>query len=157
MISSLTRTVGPVFVALGRPDLLFRVGLFAGVVVFCGSVVGVHFGVSGVALAFGITTALTAIPTIFLASSQISASPRLFASELEPVVSATGFALLVMVALRSALGMAANPSWATLVSVGIAGAVSYWGMIALRHPPALDDLLKVLGLRESARSGPSAN
>jgi len=157
MIQSLTRTVGPVFVALGRPDLLFRVGLFAGVVVLCGSIIGVHFGVWGVALAFAVTTALTAIPTVLLALRQISASPRLIASALEPMVSTTGFAVLVMLALGSALGMASNPSWTILVSAGISGAAGYWGLIVLRHPPALNDLLRVLGLRGPARSEPSAN
>jgi PST family polysaccharide transporter len=157
MIQSLTRTVGPAFVALGRPDLLFRVGLFAGVVVLCGSIVGVRFGVFGVALAFAISTAVTALPTIYLALRQISASPRPLLSALEPVVSATGFAALVMLALGSVLGMADDPSWALVVSVGIAGAVAYWGLIALRRPPVLDDLLRVLGLRESAKSGPTAS
>jgi PST family polysaccharide transporter len=157
MIQSLTRTVGPAFVALGRPDLLFRVGLFAGVVVLCGSIVGVRFGVFGVALAFAISTAVTALPTISLALRQISASPRPLLSALEPVVSATGFAALVMLALGSVLGMADDPSWALVVSVGIAGAVAYWGLIALRRPPVLDDLLRVLGLRESAKSGPTAS
>ena len=157
MIQSFTRMVGPVFVALGRPDLLFRVGLFAGVVVFCGSIVGVRFGVLGVGFAFSTTTALTAIPAILLAMSQISARPRMLARALEPMVSATGFALLIMVALRSVLGMADSPSWTLLVFVGIAGAIGYWGLIALRHPPALDDLLRVLGLRAAARSGPNAS
>ncbi|MCL4683643.1 lipopolysaccharide biosynthesis protein [Myxococcota bacterium] len=157
MIQSLTRTVGPVFVARGRPDLLFRVGMLAGVVALCGSLLGVYFGVIGVALAFVVTTALTAIPTFWLTLSQISASPRLLVRALEPVLSATIVTTLVMAGLRGVLGLGDEPSWARLGVVALLGAASYWGFVVLRRPPALDDLRRVAGVREAARSEPSAN
>lgn len=157
MIQSLTRTVGPVFVARGRPDLLFRVGVLAGVGALCGSLLGVRFGVIGVAFAFAVSTAVTAIPTFWLALSQIAASPRLLARALEPVVSATVVAALVMGGLRVLLGLGDDPSWARLVAAGAVGAASYWSLVVFRRPPALDDLRRVVGLRESAKSEPSAS
>jgi PST family polysaccharide transporter len=158
MVQSMTRTVGPVLVARGRPDLLFRLGLLAGVVALIGSLAGVRFGVMGVAVAFALTTTLTAVPTFWLALRQISAGVGVLARSLEPVVSATVLAVVVMAGVAALVDLADDPSWTLLACVALSGAAAYWGMIALRHPAALADLLRLFGLRgAAARSGSTAS
>ena len=44
-----------------------------------------------------------------------------------------------------------------LAAVGMAGAALYWGLIALRRPPALADLLRLLGIAPAAELGRSAS
>ncbi len=55
-------TTAPIFYSIGRTDVLFRLGIFEGVVTVLGIVIGLHWGVLGVAVGYMIANVITFVP-----------------------------------------------------------------------------------------------
>ena len=55
-------STAPIFYSIGRTDVLFRLGIFEGVVTILGIVIGLHWGVPGVAVGYTIANVITFVP-----------------------------------------------------------------------------------------------
>jgi PST family polysaccharide transporter len=62
LVQSVCATTGPVYMAMGRTDWLFRWGIFSGLFVGIGFVVGLNWGVTGVALSYLFSTIILIYP-----------------------------------------------------------------------------------------------
>ena len=70
-IQSLVSTTGTVFMATGRTRLLFFLGIYSAVLMVSSFVVGVQWGVLGVAQAYFIANVLNALPCLHIALRQV--------------------------------------------------------------------------------------
>jgi O-antigen/teichoic acid export membrane protein len=66
MLQAVGTTTGQLYMATGRTDLMFRWGLFASPVVVVSFLIGLPFGVNGVAIAYAIATVLIIYPSFLI-------------------------------------------------------------------------------------------
>ena len=157
IVQSLTRTLGPALIAKGRPDVLFRIGLMVGGAVLLGSLVGVRFGVVGVAVAFVLTTTLTGLTAFVMSGRPLSVPMRPVLRALASILAAGGLSVAVMTAARLLLEAHGIGPWGVIGVAGGLGALLYWGLVVWLEPPAYHDLRRLLGLRGGARRPASAS
>lgn len=66
MIQSIDGTVGSIYQSTGRTDIMFKWGLYSGIFSIIVFIIGLHWGVIGVAFAYLIFTVLLLIPGLYL-------------------------------------------------------------------------------------------
>lgn len=66
LIESIGTTVGSIYLALGRTDLLFRWGLFASTLVMVSFGVGIQWGLQGLVIGYAIASCLLFIPSLII-------------------------------------------------------------------------------------------
>lgn len=157
VVQSITRTLGPALIAKGRPDLLFRIGLMVGGAVLAGSLVGVRFGVVGVAVAFALTTTVTGVASLLVSARPLVVPMGPVFRTVAPILAAGVASVAAMGAARVLLEARGVGPWGVLAGAGALGALLYWGLVAWLEPPAYRDLRRLLGIREGARRPASAS
>ena len=66
LVQSVGTTVGVIYQAKARTDLLLRWGLFSGCLAVCGFVIGMGWGIRGVASAYAAVSLAMAIPNFMI-------------------------------------------------------------------------------------------
>ena len=127
----------------GRPDLQFKVGLFLNANAILGIVVGLRWGVVGVATGYAIASLINSYPAFFFAGRLVGLR------YLEQVRNLSGiFACAVAMALLTwALGLmlpVAWPHWAHLAVQVPVGVVVYGGLVHLSRLQAYQDVRQLL-------------
>jgi O-antigen/teichoic acid export membrane protein len=145
-IHSLVYASNVVFVAVGRADLLFRLTLATGLVNLTAYLIGVRWGLNGFAIAYAVAAVIMAVPGIFLPLRLVGVRPGRFARLIAPFAVAVG-ALVVAAsaATRSVAAIGGGPPIGLVAGVA-SGAVAYVTMLFLQRPPALLDVLRLVGL-----------
>lgn len=138
---------GPVYQARGRPGLFLRFMFFSTPVTFGGFVVGLHWGVTGVAASFAIArTIVLGVNTWLMCRTIGLGLARTVRSHLEILAIALLMAVAVYAARRGLLH-ASLPAFVRLVVLTLLGASFYFTLLVKRCP----DL--VAELRATLRSG----
>lgn len=127
------RNLGPVYQAMGRTGLQFKITAIATTVTLVAIVIGLRWGIEGVALALLIKTWTTSWISVLPVMRLIKLTWR----ELWRSLRVLLLAAVVMVALALAVRlMLEAPAWVVLVSQAGAGAVGYLGTLRLLDPEA---------------------
>jgi O-antigen/teichoic acid export membrane protein len=66
MIESVAATCGAILQTKGRTDVMFKWGVFSGVIVVSAFVVGLHWGLLGVTAAYAIVSTLLTLPFLII-------------------------------------------------------------------------------------------
>ncbi len=142
LIQSILTTVGHIYVATGRTDLMFRWScLFVSLIVL-GFIAGLPWGIQGVATAYAIVAFATAIPTARPACRLIHLPLRSLGRALGPGVKCTLAMTAFIVPLRALLVFALpGQPLLTLAVCTVFGAGSYFALMGLLRPPVLEDVL----------------
>ena len=139
-IQSVTALTTSVLAAQFRTKLLLKVSTGAFLVHLAGFVIGLHWGVIGVALGYAISNTLVAVPFQIIAPARIlRASTRDVVSALGGVLqAAVGMVVLVVGAreLFIAAGVGAPVRLPVVIAIG---AVTYATLLIWREPRLLDD------------------
>lgn len=149
VVNALVERVQPIYSATGRTDLLFRWGVVRGVVLALSFLVGVPWGLVGVAASFGIASLLLAPPTFWIPFRLIGLGLGRYLASLAPVAIGT---LVMAVGAEAARLGAESLGWiapAVLVAAIAGGVVCYGAVLLVLRPPALGDLLTAIDLRRS--------
>lgn len=143
--TSLSYALSTVYRAKGRTDWLFRWGSVRGLLAMSGSVLGVSWGVTGVAVAGTVVTGLCTYPSLAIPLHLVG----LKVASLLRRVRRAGIATIIMVAgvlaLRGVLEWMAWPSVAVAGSCALLGIVIYAEAIRRLKPPEVEDLLRLAG------------
>ncbi|PJF41545.1 MAG: colanic acid exporter, partial [Phototrophicales bacterium] len=91
IIQPMTETVDWIYRAQGRTDIYFKWGLFTGTVSILSFVIGLNWGVQGVATAYAIVTYLLWYPTIAIAGRLIQLSFITFFQNISSIMLITAF------------------------------------------------------------------
>jgi PST family polysaccharide transporter len=143
-IQSLNCSTGTVFAARGRTDLLFRLGVFGAIVQVSAFLIGLRWGVTGVAACYLVANVIYAIPCLFFALKQVNRSLfDLAAAIWRPIILALLMAL-VLSALRSAIPNLAVINTITFVTLVCLGCVLYLFSAYLLSGAILRDMLRLL-------------
>lgn len=132
LVQSLNLLNGAVFQSRFRSGLLFRMTLFEASLDLIAFAVGLHWGVVGVAAAYGLVNAIVIVPLNLVVVSRLMGM-KLYAivEELRGVIEATVVMSVGLVSLRVALSAVAFPPVLRLVaSIGVGvliyGLMCYW-------------------------------
>ena len=137
-------------VALGRPRLALVVtGAGVGLRVV-GYLIGVQFGVVGVALGLSITSILFWPSRLLIIRALTGFSLARYAQRLAPAMLATGVMVATLVPLRSVLG---EPALGPLLAGSILGGAVYGISLAVIDRSSIHDLIGVVRPRTSDREG----
>ena len=143
LLQSVGTTMGWIYTARGRTDIMFRIGLAAGVVYTAAFLVGLRWGVRGVAAAYALSGFLILwYPSWRVAGKIIGLTfPRMVANlsgtfACTAAMSAAVFALQRFIFVR--------PGWVSLLSLVGAGMAIYFLLIHFCRLAAYRDLLQLL-------------
>jgi PST family polysaccharide transporter len=145
MAQSIATTVGHIYMGRGRTDWMFRWGVVSGLVVVLFFVVGLRWGVVGVAIAYAVSTALLTPPGYAIPFRLIGLPLRHFARSLWPSLRGALVMSAAVLAVRVALSSAGiNQAWVVVGVAVMVGASIYGGLLLWWRPPALRDVLHLL-------------
>lgn len=125
--------------AVGRARAVFRYTLVffgAHIVAF---VVGLHWGVTGVAAGYAISTTLIEPAYLWLTCRAVDTSPWRVLRGLAGVLTASALMGAAVLLLRQALTQGGVPALGCLVACTVAGAVAYAGLLAVFAPDVIRD------------------
>lgn len=142
-IQSLVSAGGVVFQALGRTDLLFRLGILSSVMHVTAFVTGVHWGLTGVAAAYFIVTLINSVISLGVLLHLLQQTvPRLLSAVL-PAIAKSVVMAGVMYFADIELRAFDVPSLPRLVGLSIAGGLIFLALTRIHLMPADRDVLRL--------------
>ncbi|MBV8552211.1 MAG: MOP flippase family protein [Acidobacteriaceae bacterium] len=146
LVQSIQTTIGQIYVAKGRTDWMFRWGVAASIAYVTAFLVGVRFGIVGVAAAYCIVyVGFIMTPGFAIAFKLIDLKVSRFAHALLPQLLITGAMTLACWGWLHGLEMlgVSNP-WTRLISTSALGAGFYIAALIITGPPIMRVLEEVL-------------
>lgn len=130
----------------GRPDLNFRWNLFASTMYVISFVIGLRWGIFGVAAAYSIVWTALMIPSLLIPFRLVKLSLKAYFGALWPTI----WMSIAMAGISEAWLLALRRTGATnagleAVSTGVIGAAVYVGLVLWRKPPVLFELSSIVG------------
>lgn len=142
-IQSLVSAGGVVFTALGRTDLLFRLGVFSSLLHVTGFVVGVQWGVTGVAASYLVLTLINCVISLAVLLHLMQQTvPRLLRAVLPSIAKAVVMAALIYFA-EVELQALHVPPLLRLVGLSAAGGLIFLALTRIHLMPADRDVLRL--------------
>jgi PST family polysaccharide transporter len=149
MVQSIGATVGAIYRAKDRTNVMFRWGVASSVVIVCGFIVGLHWELLGIAVAYAVVNLLLIAPTLMIPFRFIG----LHFADLAVVLSRPLIGSLVMAAvlltIRSLLG--SHSEQIKLEVLVISGVVSYLIAMWVLSREQLYQVAAIMGLRHELR------
>ena len=142
LAQSIYTTVGQIYMAKSRTDLLFRWGVVQTCVLVASFLIGIRWGVLGVAAAYCIAfLCITMPPIMVIAFRLIGLKTSKFVGALMPQLTITGgMTLICWLWLRLLSSMGVSTPWLLLVSTVILGAAFYVLAFLIVWPEVMDHL-----------------
>lgn len=150
IIQCLTTTTGQIYMAKGRTDVMLRAGSWISATIVLSFVIGMHWGVIGVAIAYAIAVLIVAIPVFVIPFRFIGLRLIDLLLSLKTIALATLIMAAVVVALLQTMNRWKGHEIYTLAACSFVGAVVYFGMSLLLKVPAIGDLWRMIRLRRAA-------
>lgn len=148
MVQSIGTTTGYIYMAMGKTSTMFRWSLVSTGLTVAGFVIGLHWGVGGVASSYAIVTLLTLFPVFWIPFRFIRLRVRDLWIALWPITSATAAMAIATAALRwLVLGSIRLPAALALLVFVPFGAAIYLATMYWRNKALLVEFLAL------ARSG----
>lgn len=140
MMQSVGTTVGAIYQAKGRTDWLFRWGIASSIVVVTGIVIGLKWGIVGVALGYVVATALITYPSFSIPFRLIGLQVRqLGGTLLKPFLNSLIMGLFVLI-IEKILQVYMTNSILLVTSI-MTGVVIYLLCILTWDRPMLEELI----------------
>ena len=101
LLQSVGTTVGTLYLATGRTDLMFRWGIFAGTVAIVAFAVGIEWGLQGLVFGYAIAMAILFLPSLMIPLRLVRLRvSRVLVNLLPSVLAAVAIALVIALANR---------------------------------------------------------
>lgn len=147
LIQSVVNLVGQIYTAKGRTGLMFKIGAITSCVFVLSFVIGLPWGIRGVATAYAIATLLLLYPALAIPFRLIELRGRDWMRALAPIVGSTMAMVIVVAGARVAIRAHFElPPIADLLAFTALGAVAYMIIIFVYRPAALEDVLEMVSL-----------
>ena len=131
---------GAIYLSQGRTDILLYIQIFAVFLIVPAIVIGVHWNIDGVAIAYAIAIVLCAIPNQYIGLRLIGLRLRDYYRNLIPMaISSIIMGGLVWI-VRYYLVQKVMPDWVIFIGCLMAGVVIYLGLMKLIMPSVLQEL-----------------
>jgi PST family polysaccharide transporter len=134
---------GNLYLSQGRADLQFRVGIIFKLNIIIGIIVGLQWGIMGVAIGYAIASLINVYPNFYFAGGLVDLSFKELVINLTPVtivsLSMGGIVLLIEYFIPA--------DWNSLVHLLIevpAGVLTYWLLVKLFEIRAYDEIIGII-------------
>lgn len=143
LIQTVLTTTGLIYTPKGRTDWLFRWGIYSCIVLVSSFLIGVRFGITGVAIAYGIAYfTLILYPGFAIPFRLIGLRWRDFARPFLPQLMVTlAMAAVCLLWLQALTASHVRNHWARLISSVLLGVIVYSLGIFLVYPPGFRHLV----------------
>ncbi len=155
IIQSVQGSIGQIYVAKGRTDLMFRWGMGAAVVLLTGFMLGVRFGVRGVAVAYAVSyIGVLMYPGFAIPFRLIGLSFSFFARCFWPQL-AISLAMTAICAgwINSLAAMSYSNPWGILISTSLIGAFVYIALMVKIRPSVVLHMEQAVGSLPDSLAG----
>ncbi len=137
LVQSVVTTVGWIYMARARTDLLFLWGVGATAIIVASFFVGVRGGIQGVAIAYGVANLILLVPALLIPFRLVGLRLRDLWRSIRGVLAGSVVMAAVTAGARAALLAAGlGPLWVLVVTVAIGVAV-YVGWLVLADSAAM--------------------
>jgi hypothetical protein len=147
LIISIGSNVGDVYKAIGRPSILWKLGIFNLMALSMCLVIGVKYGLLGVAIGRIVASIFVMILRLFYATRVLDISLLDIGRQLRPAFNG-GVALCLVALPLFALTADINPL-IQLILVCLTGSLAYLGALWLFEKDSVVTVLDMLGLRKA--------
>lgn len=155
MLQSIAALAGSLFLSQGRTDVHLRLSLVLAANVVVAVVIGLRWGMLGVAAGYAAAATLNVVPVLWVGGRLVGLSLATMARALAPTLAVS----LAMAALVWALGLAVPVGWPAptrlALQVGV-GVTTYVALLAAVQPSALREAWQWLAAAASGRAGADA-
>ncbi|MBO1751991.1 lipopolysaccharide biosynthesis protein [Actinotalea sp. BY-33] len=143
-LAALLSAVNTLYSAKGRADWMFRWGLASGAFTLVGFVVGLRWGLVGLAVAYLAVTLIQTPVGLWIVLRLIDMRLSTLLRSLLPYVAMTAAMAAATSGVVAATAGAGAAPWVQLAVGVLTGAVVYGGLAAWVHPPAVADSLTLI-------------
>jgi O-antigen/teichoic acid export membrane protein len=144
-LQSLTSNINLVYNTQGKTNLLFRWQIFASISYVTSFVVGLRWGIMGVAVCYTIVWLLLLVPMLLIPFGLVGITLKDFARALWPTTWPTlAMATFATAWLRTIRRLGIHNSLVELLTTAGVGAAVYVGLILSSKPPVLLDVLTAI-------------
>lgn len=144
LVQSITITVFWIYYSQGRPDTLFKFGLFVAVFYAIAFVIGLRWNVEGVAVSYAIAVSLLIYPAFAIPFRYIDMPFWHFARQFLTIALAVGGMACVVLGVRMLLEKIFDLGDLPVLIIGaVVGATSYLGILMLIDRKLLKGLLEI--------------
>jgi PST family polysaccharide transporter len=145
LVQSIVTTVGQIYTAKGRTDLMFKVGGTASILCVISFIIGLPWGIRGVASSYSICIALLLLPSLYIPFRLIELRLIDLWHALKGIAASTVLMAVVVIASRRAVaGYIHVPPVVDLFLFTSVGAVVYGVTTFLQRLPVLSDLAQMV-------------
>ena len=143
LLQSVGTTVGTLYLATGQTGLMFRWGVLAGLVISAAFVLGMRWGITGVAASYAVASGLLFWPSLVIPFRLVHLRPANVLIRLMPsIVSAAAMALVIVLIAAAWPGNTGN-QLLRLIMLSIAGVVAYGVISLIFQRKLLADIIRV--------------
>ena len=144
LLQSIGTTVGSLYLATGRTDLMFKWGMLSGSIIVPAFVIGLEWGIVGVAASYAIASVVLFWPSLALPYRLVDLRVAGVLQRLAPsLLSAAAMAIAVSL-ISYAWPEALAGKWAKLIALVFVGAIAYLGMCLRFQRPLVADLTSAI-------------
>jgi hypothetical protein len=151
-VRSVAMLSGDIVRALGRPDILSRVGLLAAPLTVVGTIAGARAGLTGVAVGETAATIVTGFFLMRAAMQLLGVEPADLLDRLAPVGRATTVMTLAVLTAVTMLAASGTPPAGRLIAGALTGAGIFWVALGVERGPLLHEARR--GFRSAAAARP---
>jgi O-antigen/teichoic acid export membrane protein len=153
VFQSVQTTVGQIYIAKGRTDLMFYVGSINTLAAVAGFIVGVRYGVIGVAVAYAVAYFTVQLFLSLIPAFRLIGLPfRVFAWKFLPQLAITiAMGVTCLLWMRLLVAISFHAPLLHLVSSVAIGAAAYVLLLLRLRPPAIGFLEEILGQEPDSR------
>ena len=144
LVQCVQATVWWLCVATGRTDIMFKWTVFASLAAICAFVVGLQWGVEGVAAAYSVTVLVLFVPAVGIPLRLIGVSLAGFTRRLAPSFFAACLMAVCVATMAEGSGAVGMPPWVRLVLLAALGAFVYLILSVFLQRPVLRDVTNAL-------------
>jgi PST family polysaccharide transporter len=144
-LQSLGGTLNSVYNTQGRTNLLFRWQIFASICYVGSFILGLRWGIMGVAVCYSIVWVLLMVPMFAIPFHLVGIKFRDFYRVLSPIVRATiAMAAVAALCLQGLRRIGVQNSFVQLLATSGIGAIVYIGLILWQAPPILSEVTNAI-------------
>ncbi len=141
-LQSMTSTTGALFMARGRTDTLFYLGIAGTTVTVACFLVGVRWGVTGVAAGYFVANAVEFVPVFYVVLRLLGQGGLRFARLVLTPMCLAGVMVLAILGCKALLPLNHLPAVVQLIALILVGASTYGALAFLFARQSLSDVLR---------------
>jgi O-antigen/teichoic acid export membrane protein len=147
LLQSIGTSVGALYLATGRTDVMFKWGVAAGLLVIPAFIIGLQWGVAGVAAAYAIASLLLFWPSLAIPFRLVGLRVRVVLLRLVPSLATAVVMALVVAVLAAVWPPRADNQLLRLALLVVVGAVIYGSLSLITQRALLKDIIRAASNR----------